>query len=701
MTARLAKLFTDKGDTLTTRTYHTGLLWGLEALAWAPEYMPRAAEALMKLDEIDPGGRLSNRPAKSLVDIFRPWFPQTSAPVNTRLAVLRALASRHPDHTLPLLIALLPERMGVATHNYLPRFRQWGQPPQSVPAKDYWELVDGVVVLLVNLLGDHPERWVDLTEKIPDLPATRRTDIYNRLLALADDQQIDSSIKLQIWSSLEEMVRQHRTFADARWALPEADLLQIERVAERLQPKDLVLQHSWLFDSQRPDIGPSKRDLDFPAYEAELEQLRSSALREIVAGLGLEGVYRLIDKASESLIVGRSVADAWAEAPEDAILSELDSKDIKRAGASMGFAFRRAEREGAAWIDRMVPGLAGRPVAQARLIRAFPSFEGAWQRLEKLDKTVEQAYWAEFVPYGLGDAAGLVAEIARRLIAHGRPGTAADLLHLYVGRADPPIDPELVASALEGAIDAGSPELARLANYGIRLLLDYLRSSSYDEDRLGILESRAFPALGYGAQSPVLEQRLGRDPAFFVQILSLVYKRADGTKKEVVRPEIAQNAFHLLQEWRVVPGSSKRGGPIDEGRLREWLSEVRRLLREANREDIGLHEIGKVFAYSSDESDGTWPTLPVRNAIESLASDDVDAGFINGIYNKRGVTTRGLTDGGRQEYELADTFENFASKLMNEWPRTGALLRSVSEGYRIQGRREDEEARQFIEGLDR
>jgi len=114
-----------------------------------------------------------------------------------------------------------------------------------------------------------------------------------------------------------------------------------------------------------------------------------------------------------------------------------------------------------------------------------------------------------------------------------------------------------------------------------------------------------------------------------------------------------------------------------------------------------LHEIGKVFAYSRDESDGTWPTLPIRNAIESLASDDVDAGFINGIYNKRGVTTRGLTDGGRQEYELADTFENFASKVMSEWPRTGALLRSVSEGYRIQGRREDEEARQFMEGLDR
>jgi hypothetical protein len=131
-----------------------------------------------------------------------------------------------------------------------------------------------------------------------------------------------------------------------------------------------------------------------------------------------------------------------------------------------------------------------------------------------------------------------------------------------------------------------------------------------------------------------------------------------------------------------------------------WLDEARRQLRAADREEIGLHQIGQVFAYSRTDPDGTWPTLPVRNAIDRIANSSLDSGFTTGTFNKRGVTTRSLTDGGRQEYELADKFDEIRNRIMDPWPRTGRLIRSIAETYRAHGRMEDEQARRIVEGLD-
>ena len=48
---------------------HAGLLWALEALAWSPEHLGAAALALARLAQVDPGGRWSNRPDRSLRDL--------------------------------------------------------------------------------------------------------------------------------------------------------------------------------------------------------------------------------------------------------------------------------------------------------------------------------------------------------------------------------------------------------------------------------------------------------------------------------------------------------------------------------------------------------------------------------------------------------------------------------------------------------
>ncbi len=96
----LVSMFTDREDevpVLGISSAHSGLGWALELLCCPERYFIRAALALAALAEIDPSGRLSNRPEASLRAVLLPWLPRTSASLTERVALLDLLRERHPQ----------------------------------------------------------------------------------------------------------------------------------------------------------------------------------------------------------------------------------------------------------------------------------------------------------------------------------------------------------------------------------------------------------------------------------------------------------------------------------------------------------------------------------------------------------------------------------------------------------------------------
>ncbi len=79
----LVSMFTDREDevpVLGISSAHSGLGWALELLhAPSDTSFGQLALALAALAEIDPSGRLSNRPEASLRAVLLPWLPRTSA----------------------------------------------------------------------------------------------------------------------------------------------------------------------------------------------------------------------------------------------------------------------------------------------------------------------------------------------------------------------------------------------------------------------------------------------------------------------------------------------------------------------------------------------------------------------------------------------------------------------------------------------
>jgi hypothetical protein len=89
----------------------------------------------------------------------------------------------------------------------------------------------------------------------------------------------------------------------------------------------------------------------------------------------------------------------------------------------------------------------------------------------------------------------------------------------------------------------------------------------------------------------------------------------------------------------------------------------------------------------------------VRHAIERFASAEIEDGLQTQTYNNRGTSTRGVLDGS-QEHALAEHYRMLASRVRDEWPRTAAVLSSLSDSYESDARRLDEEAERLRQGLD-
>ena len=148
-------------------------------------------------------------------------------------------------------------------------------------------------------------------------------------------------------------------------------------------------------------------------------------------------------------------------------------------------------------------------------------------------------------------------EAVGSLLDAERPFVAAKLLAERLDSLAPHLD--LVADVLEMAASTSvafdTP--GREFGYHAELLLDALASHDIDTNRLARLEWRLMPALDDLERPPeTLHRLLAKDPAFFVEMVSLVYRPAaestEAGREEMTRQDElrATVAFRVLESWK-------------------------------------------------------------------------------------------------------------------------------------------------------
>jgi len=721
----LRNVFVDQTDDLSSPSAHTGLLWALEVCAWAPEYLGLSAELLARLSDIDPGGRMGNRPFASLVNIFMPWYPQTSVDATRRLAALDGLRTRHPSRALRLLRALIPRRGSSVMPNQAPRFRTWkiGEPSGGSNLPEH---IEEIARRLFEQSGREVSAWVSVIEKIPDLPPAARKAAIDRLQELSADDALTPEDRTALWTALNKLIGHHRGFPETAWAMRDADLRPLEAVRGQLASPDPAARYRPLFDEYNPSIDGPKRTVDggFDEYERALLKARPDATAEIHRSQGLTGLMSFANVVKIPGLIGLGIVTAGLRVDEAQVIALLDQPEGGRETMARIYALETTRSEGWPWLERAlaIPGLTARQ--KARLLLVSDDIPRAWEEAKELGDDVWNGYWSEFVIYGRGPDFAHSLLVSRELLRVGRTRATIEMVMMYRRGTDPADSNDragLMADALERVVRGDGADLGGGSNLGqldFDGIFDLLAKSDIERPRLARLEFLYLPYLEYRQGPKVLHQMLAEDPALFVDFMKLCFKptqqsddaeAAEASATKVTDdPEAstrtpqderrAENAYRVLRGWNVVPGR-REDGTLDEAALRAWVGTARALLKEAKRVEIGDEQIGRILAYAPPDAEGMSPPKGVRDLFEELQNDNLEGGFEAEMFNQGGITSRAPDTGGDPERTVAKDLRARAEPFNEQWPRAAAILRRLADSYESLATFNDQQAERFRKGI--
>ncbi len=688
-------LFSEEGNPMFTTSPHTGLLWALEVVSWSSERLGRASNILAILARLDPGGRLANRPSRSLRAIFLPWLPQTSANLNARLRVLDQLRATESAVAWDLMLELLPQHHGVGTFTARPEWRNWqSEPdPDRIPP-DYPVAIREISERLLKDARVDATRLPALVGRFANFSEDHREEIVS-ILSEVPVGDISEGLGLEIWSELRRFISRHRSYPDAQWSIQEEWLDRLANVHRRFEPEDPLRKVEWLFASDPRLLEGTGGD--WRGNLQEIERSRKEAVTEFYSLAGLEGILELASRSERPDAVGFSLGSAELITDADGFLQDyLASSDDVIGKVAKGFVLGRIAERGSEWAvgtaERLRSTLAN--VQLAVLLTSLPPDEATFEVVDQQEADAQDAYWGSMQIYGIGD--DLVNIAARRLIDHGRPYSGLDMMG-FSAHDPEQLDHELVAEALEVALETPVENDYPMTTFGYHiaeLLTMISMGGKVDESRLAGLEWAYLPVIGSRDRTPViLHRELARNPAFFVEVICLVY-RAEGEEPRTLSEDDqvrANNAYRLLESWKTIP-STQDGGELDQTALEDWVTRARELSREQGRLAIGDENIGTVLSAAPAGEDGSWPHEAVRVVIENITSNEIERGLELGVFNSRGVTSRGPFEGGDQERQLAARYNHDAESLADQYPRTASVLRRLAQTYTRMATREDIDA---------
>jgi hypothetical protein len=198
-----------------------------------------------------------------------------------------------------------------------------------------------------------------------------------------------------------------------------------------------------------------------------------------------------------------------------------------------------------------------------------------------------------------------------------------------------------------------------------------------------------------------LHKEMINNPNFYVEVINAIYKPKDDVEMEKqetkgMDEKMIKNrwegAYDLLKSLDKLPGETEKGN-VNFDVLKVWIDTVQELCKAKKRVFAGDYHIGELLA-SPDHSNDVWPPEAVCKVIEYYRNKDIEEGFYIFERNRRGTTTRGVFEGGKQEKDEAKKYYNFAKNIDPKYQRTIKLLKNIAKSYEYDADREDREAEQ-------
>lgn len=668
----------------------TGLLWALEITAWRRDNFVRVFDALARLSEVRIDDNWSNKPENSLYSLVRYWWPQTAAPIADRIRKVEAFAKTRSPAAWRLLMRQLSNH-DHASANAHPRWRNDAAGREARPMHDdQFAMQRKALDLLLAWPTYTTDQLGELFELFADLPDEDRGTIVDRAEAWLAEGPSDHD-RSELAERLRRFVLRHQ-----RRGADKTSTKRVTAFAAKLVPENLVMRHRWLFaDYYVPESNGEIEDekFDFDARDRRITDAREQAVRELYAADGLSGVVALLRSGNAPGAVGHALYAVIDPADHARIIDELLAwPDPGMAQAIDSCLLSFVHRSDDAARDVLFADASRSNEHVLRLFMGAPFQRSTWEAIERARPAVSLDYWKRIAlqPWHLAPAD--VTYMIDRALAAGRPLATFQA----VGMLSKKIDASDLTRVLRAIPTAGAEEagIVRIDPWHIG---EALAAVAVDDAmplaERASLEFLFFDALRHDQHGiPALEQLIADDPNEFVQLVTMVFKRDDGTSdppdetSDEQRRALTTKVWGVLEHLRRIPGT-RTDGSIDTSALLAWIIAVRDGCAAAGRQASGDRRIGNVLGKAPAGKDGHWPHPAVRDALDAIGTEEVNSGFHTGKFNSRGVHWR--APGGVQERDLAKKFRDDAEAIRLDHPFTARCLLELAADYDHQGRWHD------------
>ena len=556
---------------------------------------------------------------------------------------------------------------------------------------EYWEQVTAYTELLVGLAKDSTARIGELIEHFPDLPSPARESLLNHLMS-TEVVGLPETERFSLWENLDGLVRLHRKFAEAQWALPEEVILRIKEVANALAPEAPKLKYQYLFGYRGHALFEERGD--YEEQQGRLDEARQVAVQTILTSGGFQDVLAFANSVAFPYQVGWGLGSIDVEELEVEILPTLlgvtgDAEEQVVAG----FVSARYWRRKWAWADDIL-ARDWTKAQKAKFLVLLPFTEEVWRRVaDRLGEHDEELYWwnVEVKPYSADCDLAIAIE---KLIEYHRASAAVlcvDYCAYREANGDGRFDEDLATRALLAVLKEPSDIEHLDPKRAVGVIKRLQGSSTADQDALSKIEWNFLPLLDrFSPGSPItLERRLASDPAFFAEAVSLAF-RSKKDSQEAAEPDerrrnLARNAYKLLTEWRRCPGTAAHDS-FDVEAFNAWLAEARRITEETGHWEVAQSQIGRILTNTPSDPNGLWVHEAVASALNGRDVEVMRSGFTIGLFNQRGEYS---FTAGEEELELAQCNRNKAEALeVRGYFRLAAAMRELANDYEREAERE-------------
>lgn len=663
---------------------YSGILWGLENLAWFEPFFMRVINILVKMEKIRRENlRYGNSPIDTLNRIFCTWLPNTLVDLNKRqLCISNILrTNKNSDVLFNLLYNLLPTEHMTCQPTHRPHFIEL-HAPERVSRLAIGKFNNFIYTEIINMIGCDKDKWDKVIRYITYMNP-ERFDMFINTLNSIDWLNADAELKNSVYQNLEHWVDSAHRWSDENaqnWGATEK-IARINDILTELMPTNPIDKNIRIF---------SKFSVwNYREYSGSPSPRLQQAIQEIISSSGLQGLIDFAKQIDAVDVLGEELALSNISTADVVwLLNSSDRKDPKvQRFLSVLFAVIINIR-GLSLVGEIFSDDWETEYKQA-LICTVKGNEAYWEWVEK--KGFSELYWKN--TGAIWPNTDKEYDIAISKLKEFRKFPELATLLAMQNRRQSRVRTEDIVDLLFGIAESSKEQLNNMDWYHIQELFKILhKRSDIDEKIMFNLEINYFELFdGSNELEPVyIYKQLKANPELFIEVISLMFAKKEESKEKSEEEQnrlknaikIAQKMYFKLEKDYIFN---------DKSELHNWVKRAMELLDKLEDKELsstGMRQIGAMLANCpTDPNDDIWPIDYVRELLEEVCNRDIIEGIVRGKYNSCGFHSVDRTNPGGYWEEKAIKFRADAASIRFQYPKTAEILDCLAKDFEINAKR--------------